>query len=55
LGKLQRKASTTHCSLPGDVDRDGYLDLAVGMDGGQNVVYINLTPHRIYLPIVFKN
>jgi hypothetical protein len=41
----------------GDVDSDGDLDLAVGSDGGQNVVYLNtLTMTCVnYLPIIMKD
>ena len=41
----------------GDVDSDGDLDLAVGSDGGQNVVYLNtLTMTGVnYLPMIMKN
>jgi hypothetical protein len=38
----------------GDVDGDGHPDLAVGSEGGQNVVYLNTLPNCVYLPIVMK-
>jgi exo-beta-1,3-glucanase (GH17 family) len=40
----------------GDVDNDCDLDMAVGNDGGQNVIYLNtLLGGCVYLPIIIKN
>jgi hypothetical protein len=41
----------------GDVDDDGDLDLATGVNGGQNVIYLNTLVMRCvaHLPIILKN
>jgi len=41
----------------GDVDADGDLDLAVGYDWGQNVIYLNTTVMSctIHFPIIMKD
>jgi hypothetical protein len=52
---LDQDPHRAHGVAFGDVDRNGYPDLAVGNNWAQDVIYLNNSASCVYVPIVMRN